>query len=194
MLKGGITLGRKRQIPKIKDICANRGYNDLVYGYLQTISDNNGRIKKLDMNFREIGEKVGLTRQTVGTRVKNLLEMELLFLDAESGDYELTLLEPYVAALIPVETIRVLVNTMNERSISVYVYLFIRYYAAKKPFFITYAELKEFVGLSSRTRSNDTVIQDILTVLQKLGLIDYEFVSMGYKSKYQINKVNLTFN
>ena len=71
-------MDRKRQIPKIKEICANKLYNDLVYSYLQTISDEEGKILKFNMNHREIGEKVGLSRQTVATKIKNLEELELL--------------------------------------------------------------------------------------------------------------------
>ena len=43
-------MGRKRQIPKIKEICASKMYNDLVYAYLQTISDDEGRILKFNLN------------------------------------------------------------------------------------------------------------------------------------------------
>lgn len=36
------------------------------------------------------------------------------------------------------------------------------------------SEIKQFLGLCTTTRSNDSIITDILFVLQKIGLIEYK--------------------
>jgi len=186
-------MGRKRQIPKIKEICASKMYNDLVYAYLQTISDDEGRILKFNLNNTEIGTKTGLSRQTVASKIKNLEKLELLKFIEETNEYELITLDPHIAALIPEETLHVLLDAMSEKSISIYVYLFKRFYANKnKPYTVTYAQLKEWVGITTKTTSNNSVISNIMTVLQKVGLIDYELINRGGGFMCLIKNVNLT--
>lgn len=186
---------RKRQIPKIREICADKKYNDLVYAYLQTISDDRGRILDIQINFSDIAKIVGLSRQTVASRFKHLMDMELLFHDDETKEYELTLLDSHVAALIPEKTLQMLIDAMNEKSISLYVYLFMRFYANKnRPFTVTYSQLKDWIGITTSTTSNNSVISNILTVLGKLGLIEYEFINngRGYGVLCLVKNVSLT--
>lgn len=185
-------MNRKRQIPKIKEICASKLYNDLVYSYLQTISDEEGKILKFNMNHREIGEKVGLSRQTVATKIKNLEELELLKFVEDTDEYELIILDPNIAALIPEDTLKLLIDTMNEKTISIYVYLFKRFYANKnKPYTVTYAQLKDWIGVSIKTTSNNRVVSNILMVLKKIGLLDYELSESNNKVYCVIKNVKL---
>jgi hypothetical protein len=56
-----------RQIPKTKDYCSNKKYNDMIYAYLQVISEfdesnENRWFYKKDINFSRLAEKFGLTR------------------------------------------------------------------------------------------------------------------------------------
>lgn len=191
-VKGGVKVDRKRQIPKIKEICASKLYNDLVYSYLQTISDEEGKILKFNMNNREIGEKVGLSRQTVATKIKNLEELELLKFIEDTDEYELIILEPNIAALIPEDTLKLLIDTMNEKTISIYVYLFKRFYANKNnPYTVTYTQLKDWIGVSTKSTSNNHVISNILTVLKKIGLLDYEMSEANNKVFCVIKNVKL---
>ena len=192
IVKGGEKVDRKRQIPKIKEICASKLYNDLVYSYLQTISDEEGKILKFNMNHREIGEKVGLSRQTVATKIKNLEELELLKFIEDTDEYELIILEPNIAALIPEDTLKLLIDTMNEKTISIYVYLFKRFYANKnKPYTVTYTQLKDWIGVSTKTTSNNRVVSNILMVLKKIGLLDYELSESNNKVYCVIKNVKL---
>ena len=185
-------MDRKRQIPKIKEICASKLYNDLVYSYLQTISDEEGKILKFNMNHREIGEKVGLSRQTVATKIKNLEELELLKFVEDTDEYELIILDPNIAALIPEDTLKLLIDTMNEKTISIYVYLFKRFYANKnKPYTVTYTQLKDWIGVSTKTTSNNRVVSNILMVLKKIGLLDYDLSESNNKVFCVIKNVKL---
>ena len=144
------------------------------------------------MNNKEIGDKVGLSRQTVATKIKNLEELDLLKFIEETDEYELIILEPNIAALIPEETLKLLIDTMNEKTISIYVYLFKRFYANKnKPYTVTYAQLKDWIGVSTKSTSNNRVVSNILTVLEKLGLLEYEMSEAGRKVFCVVKNVKL---
>ena len=68
-----------RQVPKTKEICSNKKYYDVLYSYLQCISEleENSKIRyfsKKEVNFTKLGEQFGLSRQTISTKFKNLKE------------------------------------------------------------------------------------------------------------------------
>lgn len=173
-----------RQVPKAAEFLSNKKYCDILYCYFQTISswdevEGHPRyFAKKEKNFSKIAETLGLSRQTVSSRFASLEQLGLIKEDKINGRYELLILAEDIASLIPAETVRILVNTMNENTISVYVYLLNRYYAAtcngKQEFMFTKEQLKTVIGLSSATRSNDYIIDDKLNVLKKLGLLEYE--------------------
>lgn len=173
-----------RQVPKVLEFLANKKYCDILYCYFQTISswdevEGHPRyFSKKEKNFSKIGDALGLSRQTVSSKFAALEQMGLIKEDKLNNRYELLILAEDIASLIPAETVRILVNTMNENTISVYVYLLNRYYATicndKKEFMFTKEQLKAVIGISATTRSNDYIIDDKLNVLKKLGLLDYE--------------------
>ena len=61
--------------------------------------------------------------------MKNLEKMGLVTKNEMKKRYELLILDPDVAALIPYNTLKLLVDTLSENSISSYVYLLSRYIA-----------------------------------------------------------------
>ena len=171
-----------RQVPKTKDIMANAKYCDILYCYFQNISTWDGiqghpRVfSKRDKNFSKISEYLKISRQTVSKKFNNLVELGLI---KENKDtYELIILEEDIASLIPINTLKILVSAFNENAISVYVYLLNRYYATlmngQQEFIFTKEQLKGILGFSTATRSNDYIIDGILTVLQKIGVIKVE--------------------
>ena len=172
-----------RQIPRTKDYCADKKYNDVLYAYLQVISrkeaDKSTRwFYKKEVNFSKLAEKFGLTRQTVSTRFKNLKELGLV-IEKDSDKYELIVLDNDLAALVPYNTLCLLVDALSDNAISIYVYLLFRFLKEKqKPFVFTLEQLKQCIGICTSTRSNDNVITNILYVLQKIGLIDYRMTSL----------------
>lgn len=102
----------------------------------------------------------------MSTRFKNLIQLDLIEYDAPRKRYELLRLEKDDAALIPYTTLQVLVDTLNKNTISAYVYLMNRYIAnGEKPFVFTLSQVKDFIGISTTTRSNDNIITNILYVL-----------------------------
>lgn len=171
-----------RQIPKTKNLCANKKYYDILYAYLQCISektDKNIRIfSKKEINFTKLSSVFNLSRQTVSTKFKNLKDLGLVR-EYDKDYYEIITLESDIASLIPYSTLKLIVDTLNENSISVYVYLLNCYYANEyKPFQFTLEQIKNQIGICSTTRSNDDVITNILFVLQKIGLIKYSMTAV----------------
>lgn len=168
-----------RQVPKVKDIMADVKYCDILYCYFQNLSGWDGvkghprTFSKKDKNFSKISAELKISRQTVSKKFNNLLEMGLI--KENSNGFELVILDANIASLIPVETLKILVSALSENAISIYVYLLNRFIAAgEQEFIFTKSQLKAILGFSTNTRSNDYVIDGILTVLQKLELIKVE--------------------
>lgn len=192
-----------RQVPKVKTICADKKYYDILYSYLQCISDYNEATKvrsfsKKAINFSKLGEQFGLSRQTVSTKFKNLKELGLVN-ELANGDYELRILEKELAFLVPYDTLKLITDALSENSVSTYVYLLNRYWANEgKPFQFTLEQIKSHIGICTTTRSNDNVITNILFVLEKIGLIKYSLTTIqqetdnfqNIKTVYQLNEVN----
>lgn len=192
-----------RQVPKVKTICADKKYYDILYSYLQCISNYNETTKvrsfsKKAINFSKLGEQFGLSRQTVSTKFKNLKELGLVN-ELANGDYELRILEKELAFLVPYDTLKLITDALSENSVSTYVYLLNRYWANEgKPFQFTLEQIKSHIGICTTTRSNDNVITNILFVLEKIGLIKYSLTTIqqetdsfqNIKTVYQLNEVN----
>jgi len=63
---------------------------------------------------------------------------------------------------------------MKEKVISLFVYLLTRYRAEKqKSFKFTFHQVKAFLNIGT-SRSTDYIVTDMLLVLKKLELVDYE--------------------
>lgn len=176
-----------RQVPKIKKIIADKKYHDILYSYLQSQSKWDGEIghpryvDKKVINFSKIGKVLGISRQTASKRFQNLVTLGLISEEPnDKGDYILSLLPADVAALIPEKTLNLLVDTLSENSISTYIYLLRRYIANnERPFQFSVDDIKNFIGISTTTRSNNDVVDNILYVLQKIDLIKYRIISVN---------------
>lgn len=171
-----------RQIPKTKSICANKKYYDILYAYLQYISekDEDGvrYFTKKDINFSKLGDQFGLTRQTVSTKFKNLKELELVE-EVDKNKFKLVTLDKELATLVQYDLLKLMTDTLNENTITTYVYLLNRYYSnGCKPFQFSLDAVKEIVGLSVSARNNNDIVTNILFILQKIGLIKYSLTTV----------------
>lgn len=183
-----------RQIPKVVKYTANKKYNDLLYGFLQEISELNGKERYIPIgkiSYIQIAQKLGLTRQTVSKKFKDLLELGLIIEDKENGKYILTNLEKKEGALIPFKTLRLLNNALSHNAISTYVYLLNRYIAEEETSYIfTLKQIKSFIGVSVNTTSNNSIVTDILQVLKLIGLIEYKkYYTPDFDSYFVITAV-----
>ena len=182
-----------RQIPKVKEICGDKKYYDMLYAHLQCVSIFSGQgeeriVEKSEINFKQLGEKLGISRQTASVKFKNLISLGLLE-ELDNGDYKLVILEKNIASLIPQETLQFILDVLNENSISTYVYLLNRYVANRcQPYQFTMDQVKTHLGISTKTRSNNHIITNILMGLEKLELLKYEVVKIeGSKTIYKIS-------
>ena len=105
------------------------------------------------------------------------------FDDKNSDTYELVTLDNNVAWLIQSELLQLMIDSLSQNTVSTYVYLFNRFYAnGNKPFQFTIEQIKNHIGISTTTRSNDEIVSNILFVLQKLGVIKYTLTTVKQDS------------
>lgn len=187
-----------RQIPKVKTYTASKKYNDLLYGVLQEMSQvtEEGGVKiryivEKDVSYSQLGVRLGLTRQTVSTKFKNLISLGLIVEDSERKRFILKQLDQTDGSLIPFKTLKILNNTLSHNAISTFVYLLNRFIAAGEiPYVVTLKQVKEFIGIAASTSSNDDIVTDIFQVLKLIGLIDYGKVyDDDYKSYFTVKSV-----
>lgn len=191
-----------RQMPKVPGIVKQKNYCDLLYAWLQCHSErasvygDGRRIYKQDVKWVKIerdftrqnieGENVKvMTRKTIKKYFDYLLEIGLV---EEGPDeyYYLTTLEKDEANLIDYTTLAKLMNVLQKRSISIYIYLFNRYYASGfEPFIATSKQIKEYIGIASSTTSNNLLVTDTLEILEKLGLLKTEIIHKDEKTYIQ---------
>jgi hypothetical protein len=166
----------------VREVTANKLYYDLLYGWLQEHSylDYNAMgparyIDKSSIKFVDLAEDFGMSRQSVSAKFKNLIDFGLVeFLERENR-YIIHTLANSDASLIPFETLKLLTDALSHNCISIYVYLLNRYIANnEKSFMATFEQLKGFIGLSTKSSSNNSTISNILVVLKRIGLIDYK--------------------
>ena len=187
-----------RQVPKIKEIVAEKYYSDVLYSHLQVVSSRDETtgeryFPKSIANFSCLGETLNLTRQTVSKRFKKLEELGLISYNEEQKIYILTRLTQKEAFLVPHETLRKLVNGLNENSITIYVYLLNRYIANNESRYqFSLTGLKDLCGLGTKTANNNYIITDILDILARLGLIEYEIITEREEGQFT-TKYYLTY-
>lgn len=89
-----------------------------------------------------------------------------------------------------------MISALSEHSISVYTYLFSRYWAnGCKSFEFSIESIKRAIGISVNTRSNDYIVKDILNVLSILELVSYQVIEKinekgEVKTVFQMQKMN----
>lgn len=181
-----------RQMPASTSVTREKDYCDLLYAWLQchsereTMDNNVRRIPKSMVKWATIEndftrttsdgtkEKV-MGRKTIAKYFKHLEDKGLVKLNEENKFYYLTTLDPNEANLIEYNTLSKLMNVLQKNSISIYIYLFNRYYAnGCKAFIATIKQIKDYIGIATSTTSNNLIIDDTIDILKRLGLLDFE--------------------
>lgn len=188
-----------RQMPSIEKYTADKKYNDILYGtlqemsYAEVIDGVTARyVNKGDVAFATLGNKIGLSRQVTSTKFKNLISLGLIEYVENEKRYKLNYLDKSISALVPFETLRKLNNSLNQNSISLFVYLLKRYIANnEKEFIVTMSQMKKFIGVATNTTSNNDVINDILHILKLIGLVETELRQLeDNKTVIVVTRVN----
>lgn len=187
-------------MPKQEEYTANKAYSDIVYGWLQVHSewDRERGIRWVDkktVNYSAMADQLGLTRQTVSTKFKRLLDKDglgLVTFNTELNRYELVQLSADMATLIENGTLRMMISALNENTINIYIYLLNRFLANdEQSFEFTLDQCKAFIGKGVGSHSNNYIVTDILCILSKLDLLKYELISKsGVKTVYRVIAVN----
>lgn len=189
-----------RQIPSQSFITKEKDYCDLLYAWLQCNSERVGidcvdrKIAKkkvkwaaIERDFIRVDEtgkeyKI-MSRKTVAKYFQFLVN-EGLVIDQDDDFYYLKVLGRTDANLIEYRTLVKMMNVLQRNCISVYVYLFNRYYAnGCEPFIATMKQIKEFIGIATSTTSNNVQIADMIEFLERLGLLHMEMTEPDEDNK-----------
>lgn len=170
--------------------------NDIVYGYLQTISYKDKEDKRFvykdAINYSELEKKFGyddngkpfLSRLKI-TRAINVLKAYGFVEEGKVVDlynkkvpaFFLPYDETNPFQLIPNTTLKFLVDTSNSNVIKIYAYLLNKYLwkeKTKEKYIFSNKELILLLGMKSSTNQRDyDMINNILTSLHNNGLIYY---------------------
>ena len=195
-----------RQMPTNSSVTSAKQYCDLLYAWLQCNSErispesDGRRIPKKDVKWVAIErdftrvlsdgsqDKV-MGRKTIAKYFEYLLN-EGLVKDGEDDFFYLTVLPADSAHLIEYQTLYKLMNVLQRYSLTIYIYLFNRYYSVGcNPVIVTMAQIKKYVGAATTTTSNNGFIDDTIDILKRLGLLDMELIHKDGKTLMQFNWV-----
>lgn len=190
-----------RQMPTDKNYLKDRNLNDLVYGYLQSMSYiNNDVVRfvyKKHINKNEMSSKLNISRPTLNKYLKCLREFGLL---KESLSFDINGRVVEVIELpeskdkfmsITVDTLDKLINVSNNDVIKLYTFLVAMGEWKLKDdlqFDFTIQQLAKTIGYKKSKTSHDAV-RDILQCLTYIGLIECSWNGLiGQKSMFYLNK------
>lgn len=193
----------QRQMPSTSYITREKNYCDLLYAWCQCNSERvssgsrDRRIHKSKIKWTTIEkdftrklsdgteEKV-MNRKTIAKYFNHLEESGLITLDPYDDYYYLRLLGGDEANLIEYETLRKLMNVLQKNSLSIYIYLFNKYWASgQTPFIATMKQIKDFIGIATTTTSNNLIVDDTIDILKRLKLLDYVIEWQDGKSMFK---------
>ena len=180
-----------RQMPSTKAITSSKDYCDLLYAWLQIKSSKpmafgeerivekefvNWSLIERDFTIEVEGKPVKrMGRKTIAKNFEWLVEHKLIRFDEEQDAYVLTAIDSSNAFLVEYNTLACLMNVLQKRSLSIYIYVLNRYIAnCYEEYPIKLSHLKDYIGITSNTNSNNVFIKDTFTILKKLGLMDFE--------------------
>lgn len=194
-----------RQMPSNKETTKEKDYCDLLYAWLQcnstTLGSKTGerRIPKKMVKWTTIERD--FTRFIEGKEVKAIARKTIAkyfawledngFVELRDDDYYyLTTLDKHDAFLVEYNTLSILMNTLQRRSLSIYIYLLNRYIAnGYDEYIVTMNQIKEYIGATTSTSSNNVFIIDTFEILTRLGLMEYKLVHENDRYFYTIKWV-----
>lgn len=177
-----------RQIPSSTDYTAHPLYNDLIYGYLQSISkpgkDGVRYVSASDATRTKISQALGISSPTVKKYFEGMQEM-LLIGPKNKGVYELTFIAEDYAYLVPQNVLEKIIARKTVRTLSIYIWACSLGW--KGQFTYLLSTVKSYIGLSTATADNAHIVTESLDILQELGLLKHgtktELDNGQYRSK-----------
>ena len=169
----------------------NKGINAEVYAIFLGVSkvleiegEKFTYVYRGDINKSKISAMLGITRPTLNTRIKTLIDKGYLIEDPVG--YKIIVKENCYLD-IPVETLWYLQDTLKEEVIKTYIYLGVRY-NYKKDYQFTLEEIGIHCGVSLKNnyQRNYVKLNNILAVLKACGLINFKTVWIGKEERKEL--------
>lgn len=163
----------KRRVPADKEFMENKGVYDLLYGLIQIESNWNDQelhrfIYKNKIKKSKWAKLCGVSRPTLNKVIDNLVNNGYLI---DCGVYYQIPDKGEYYQLIPIETLKFLVNTSSNNTIKVFVILASLYKAYGNDAYFTQRSLLKTIGYSATYGANHKLIKNILTNLENNGFI-----------------------
>lgn len=196
-----------RRMPTDAKYLSNKNLNDVVYGYLQSISyigivnDETIRfVYSKNINKSKIADQLRISRPSINKYFKKLTQYgflrEIKVMDNYGRLVNAIQLPETSKQFIPIklDTLTFLLSASNANVIKIYTYLKMRYSYKKRNnnghYQFTYLEISSVIGYSYQDKNNKQ-IQSILKALTLFGLIECEWNNaIGEKSLFKLIKVN----
>lgn len=166
----------ERKIPNDTLTLANKSFSDILYSYLQIISNEpaaDGRryIRKKDINTKEVCNLLGVQTRSYQDKLKKLKELN--YISEEQGMIFINTDGPTYFK-IPKETLNEMIIISNKNVIKVYLILGNMYEAHFDPQFSLEYIAKGLGYANAKYKGVRDMIETILKGLVLLGLIEYE--------------------
>mgnify|MGYP001204033452 CR=1 FL=1 len=179
----------KVRISREDHFIKNKKLSDITYVILYLLSKKNGNYRKVikkDINYSKLGEIYKTSRQTIAKRIKELVAEGIIH---EYTDHYI-IPNPEYYYDIDAETARVIINTLKENTVKIYVYLlgWSNHCAERnEQYNFSFDHLCEVIGYTKQQTSNRDQIKDIINILERLGLIkispaDFPIIINGIKT------------
>lgn len=167
-------------------VTSNKNFSDIVWNYLQRISEVDGRILKSDCAYNKVGKELEIDRRKISAIFKFLEDVELITSEQNYWKIE----NPAEYEEVEAGVVDVLEGARMEGVITEYGFLKKLWGVnGEKRFIVRVSALKDRIGITNNTRSNNGKITELLDVLRYNGLIDGELKVESNKSNWWINNV-----
>lgn len=176
----------ERKIITDVTITSNKGFSDIIWNYLQRIGGVDGRILKTDYPYNKIGRELEIDRRKVSSAFKFLEDSGLI--KSEEGYWKIE--NPAEYEEVDAGVVDVLEGARMEGVITEYGFLKKLWGVnGEKKFVVRVSALKDRIGITNNTRSNNWKVIELLDVLRYNGLVDGELKVESNKSNWWVNAV-----
>ena len=165
-----------RQVVSDVSITSSKEYNDFLYGWLvlHAHMEDQVYIWKGDFILSKMEQELGMTRKTLSKYLSFLVKEGLVVEEKER--WVLPPLEEK-GFWIDVEILQQIIDIKKRYAITIYIYLVQGYWMVRQhgssnlPILLD--NIKDQIGISKKTRSNNEIITGVLENLREVGLLNY---------------------
>ncbi len=184
----------KAVIPLSDSFIQDKKINDILYGWLQEHSyfDLDSKVRIIDkknIKFSIMESELNITRKTLSTDFKYLIDNDYLIFNEINGNYVIKEIKGRFS-LIGHTQLSHMVMSNYKNVIKIYCLLKAYYDMNKQDSFFTQTILLDKIGYNSRTTSNHKMIKNIIDWLVNNKYLEYECIGNGIQIKHFIKKIS----